>query len=1068
MRAKDAFAGGPGAFSVQITPVFLAILVLLATAVPSGQAQNAAQLISTRAPALTLPAGGNGDSVDPQISPDGRFVLFNSTAGNLTPNTGGQLCSQVFLRDRASNTTALVSVNLNGFGGNGNSTYGGMTPDGRYVAFTSDASDLVAGDNNGLSDIFVRDMVAGTTVLASQSTGGVKGNGVSSQPVITPDGRYVAFISTSGNLASGGLDNPDIFLRDLVGQTTVAMSSVATGSSSGATVSSLSITTNGRYVVFVSMATNLVSGVTQAGGEVYVRDFVGGGILWASSNATTTAQGILGGSAIPSSQHPVISDDGTWVAFKTGSNNVSGGSAVIFEYNTVTAALTTVYTNGIYELPYSDDFFGPEMTPDGRFIVFTSEEQGTNVFGSIRLWDSQTGTNALVSTNLSGAYSANTLAQAASVTPDGRYVVFLSSAGDLTGNTVDSGMHIFRRDMQGGSITLLDVDTNGVGSTDFTGTFPSVSTNGQFIAFSGPDGGLVPLDFNGANDVFLRDATGGTTQLISQRNPSVPTRSGDRYSSEGPLSISADGRWVAFASYANDLVPNDTNNARDVFVCDRWSGSNILVSVGQNGGSALGGDSMTPVISTNGRFVVFASAATNLTDNVITNPGTYNIYRRDLWAQTTILASVSTNGVQSGDNDSTSPVISQDGRYVAFLSTALNLAPGLTGTSQNTFRYDLYGGVPVVLPETTLASFPPATSADGRYIAYPNASQVMVWDTQQAKNIFTNTGYSAVISPDGSRLLYQYASTTIKVQDLVHGTNMLTVTGAARIRSPGVWSGNGRFVAVVTSTAISGLDHNSANDVYLADLLAGTNILVSVNSSLTASGSAASDWPAVSWDGRYVIFRSFATNLVAGHTNAPDLYLYDSVSGTNSLLTLEQPASDWMQRPSKPVISLDVSSAVFQSFGSGLGIGHVSRSQDVFATLLPPAASADSDSDGIPDWWMIQYFGHIAGQPGDLSLAQDDPDGTGMTTFQDYVAGTNPTDPTSFFQVLAAPPASAGGNVTLVWTAATGRSYSVQYKDSLNDPVWQTLSGTPTIIGNQGQFAVPTDQSSRYYRIVVQ
>ena len=146
--------------------------------------------------------------------------------------------------------------------------------------------------------------------------------------------------------------------------------------------------------------------MTQTGGEVYVRDFVGGRSLWASTNATTTAQAILGGSATASSQHPVISDDGTLVAFKTGSNEVSGGSAVIFQYNTVTAALTTVYTNGIYAWPYSDDFYGPEMTPDGRFLVFTSEEQSTNVFGSVRLWDSRTGSNALVSTNLTGAYSA--------------------------------------------------------------------------------------------------------------------------------------------------------------------------------------------------------------------------------------------------------------------------------------------------------------------------------------------------------------------------------------------------------------------------------------------------------------------------------------------------------------------------------------------------------------------------------------------------------------------------------------------------------------------------------------
>jgi hypothetical protein len=621
-------------------------------------------------------------------------------------------------------------------------------------------------------------------------------------------------------------------------------------------------------------------------------------------------------------------------------------------------------------------------------------------------------------------------------------------------------------------VTLQDVDSNGVGSTDFTGTMPTLSTNGQFIAFSGPDGALVPADFNGANDVFVRDAAGGTTQLISQRNLSLPMRSGDRLSSEGPFSISADGRWVAFASYANDLVPNDTNNARDVFVCDRWSSSNFLVSVGQNGGSALGGDSMTPVISTNGRYVAFVSAATNLTaGNVFTNPGVYNVFRTDLQTQTTVLVSVSTDGVQSGTNDSTSPVMSQDGRYVAFLSKARNLAPGQTGLGSSTFLYDFNGGTSLVLPgSATNATFPPTMSADGRYIAYPGTTnlytQVLVWDTQQGKNIYSNTASSAAISPDGSRLLYQNGA-TLKVQDLVHGTNMLTATGAQTIRTPGVWSGNGRFVALVTSSAISALDGNNTNDVYLADLLTPTQILVSVNSSLTGSGNAASDWPAVSWDGRFVAFRSFATNLVPGHTIAPDLYLYDRVTGTNSLLALEQPASDWTMRPSKPVFSVDGSSAAFQSYGSGLSFGHLSRLQDVFAAVLPPAANADTDGDGIPDWWMIQYFGHITGQAGDQSLAQDDPNGTGMTTLQDFIAGMNPTDPKSVFQASVVPPASSGGDVTLVWSVVAGRTYSVQYKNNLEDPVWHALRGTPAINGTQAQFAVPTDQTSRYYRIVV-
>lgn len=1072
MRAKKLLASSLGHFLAQPALVFLAAgVLLLAAAVPNGVAQSAAQLISARSTALPLPAGGNGDSVDPQISPDGRFVLFNSTAGNLVPNNGGQLCSQVFLRDRSSNTTTLVSVNLNGFGGNGNSTYGGMSPDGRYVVFTSDASDLVAGDTNGWSDIFVRDLVAGTTVLASQSTSGVEGNADSSCPVITPNGRFVAFLSAASNLVSNDTNGiSDVFVRDLVFQTTILASVGATNSPSSLYsvmyTSPPTITTNGRFVAFWSTAGGLVPAVTNFQGEVYVSDLTAGQVIWASTNAAIMAQSALG-RAGAGSFHPVISDDGVFVAFKTGATNAIG-QAIILQHNLTNQSTTLISTNGLSSTVYSDDVYGPEMTPDGRFITFVSEEMETNIYGSIRLWDSQTATNFLVSTNLSGVYSTNTLAQAPAVTPDGRYVVFLSNAGDLTGNSVSNGSHIFRCDLQAGTMTMLDLDTNGVGSTDFTGTFPSVSTNGQFIAFSGPDGGLVPLDINGANDVFVRDATGGTTQLISQRNPSVPTRSGDRYSSAGPLSISADGRWVAFASYANDLVPNDTNNARDVFVCDRWSGSNILVSVGQNGGSALGGDSMTPVISTNGQFVVFASAAINLTaGNVITNPPIYNVYRRDLQAQTTVLVSMSTNGVQSGNNDSTSPAISQDGRYVAFLSKARNLAAGLTGTGPSTFWYDLNGGTPLALAGTAVAAFAPTMSADGRYIAYANGTAVFVWDTQQGKNIYANAASSAAISPDGSRLLYQ-SGTSIKVQDLVNGTNMLTVTGAQKIRSPGVWSGNGRFVAVVTSSAISGLDGNKTNDVYLADLLTPTQILVSVNSSLTGSGNAASDWPAVSWDGRFVAFRSFSTNLVAGHTNAPDLYLYDSVTGTNCLLTLAQPASDWMMRPSKPVLSVDVSSAVFQSYGSGLGFGHVSRLQDVFAALLPPAANADTDGDGVPDWWMIQYFGHITGQAGDLSLAQDDPNGTGMTTLQDFIAGMNPTDPNSVFQVLVSPPASSGGNVTLVWSAVAGRSYSVQYKDSLDDPAWRALSGTPTINGHQGQFAVPTDQASRYYRIVVQ
>jgi Tol biopolymer transport system component len=1057
-------------------------------------------LISTRSTSLPLAAGGNGDSMEPLVSPDGRFILFDSTACNLAPGTGGPLCFQVYLHDRASNTTTLVSVNLNGLGGSGNSIYGGMSPDGRHVVFQSDASDLVAGDNNGATDIFVRDLVAGTTALASVATSGIQGNGPSTSPVITPDGRYVAFLSVANNLVTNGNGAPNVFVRDLVMQTTVLASPGLTStyglpsSPYGFSTSPPAITPDGRYVAFGTPFTGLVPAATNTAGEVYVRDLVANQTIWASTNASTLAYAILGQTTNQSSEHPEISDDGTFVTFKTGSRS----NAVIFQYNMTNGTTTTIYTNALLytagtatALLADDDFYGPETTPDGRFVAFVAIEaasQGSTNYGSVRLWDSETGTNVVVCTNAGGVYSPGTLSQAPVVTPDGHYVAFLSNARDLTTNSVSNGFHIFLRDMIGGSMTMVDVDTNGVGSTDFEGMFPSLSTNGQFVAFSGPDSQLAPLDINGADDVFLRDMSADATQMISQRSSSVPVRSGGGLSSEGPLSISADGRWVAFASYATDLVPNDTNNAEDVFVCDRWSGSNTLVSVAPNGGCALGGQSMSPMISTNGRYVIFLSAATNLTTNVITNPGTYNIFRRDLQLQTTVLVTVNTNGTTSGDHPSYTPAMSLDGRYVAFISQADNLAAGVRNGGG--FWRDIDGGVTVAFctnnSSFTAAQYagmlpPPTMSTNGRYVACaslisPTAVPIFVWDHVLSRNIYSNWFYNysgfPVISPDGSRLLYQsfsYASAPANcVQDLVHGTNMLTINLTESTRSPGIWSGNGRFVAMVSLAAVSSKDTNNATDVYLCDLLTPTNILVSVNSSHTASGNAASDSPAVSWDGRYVVFRSFSTNIVAGHTNAPDLYVYNVATGTNSLLTTEQPTSDFVALPSQPVISMDVSSAVFQSSGSGLAFGDENRWPDVFAAVLPPAANADSDGDGIPDWWMIQYFGHVCGEAYDQSLAQDDPNGTGMTALQDYIAGTNPTDPDSVFQVMVVPPVSPGGNVMLIWPAVAGRTYSILYKDSLDDPAWNPLEGAPTINGNQGQFLVPTDQTSRYYRIVVQ
>src|SRR6185369_8969361 len=165
---------------------------ILAAAV-NGLADSPVQAVSLADPSIPPAGGGNNDSAGSVISADGRFVLFLSSASNLATNDDDGSFVDVFLRDRTNNTTALVSVNRTGAGGgNGHSVSPVISTDGRYVAFESEASNLVANDTNGVSDVFLRDLQSGTTTLLSLNSSGTEiGNGASTSPVMSADGRYV-------------------------------------------------------------------------------------------------------------------------------------------------------------------------------------------------------------------------------------------------------------------------------------------------------------------------------------------------------------------------------------------------------------------------------------------------------------------------------------------------------------------------------------------------------------------------------------------------------------------------------------------------------------------------------------------------------------------------------------------------------------------------------------------------------------------------------------------------------------------------------------------------------------
>ena len=915
------------------------------------------QLVTTRDPSLPQEAGANGDCASPWLSPDGRFVVYSSNASNLVTNDNQLFSVDAFLLDRASNQTVLVSANRQGTGGgNGHSSAISVSTNGQFVLFESAASDLVPGDTNSLTDIFVRDMWSDTTRLISVAADGGAVNGESSDPVMTPDGRYVAFISTGNNLVANDTNGiPDVFVRDLVNQTTVLASVGAVGTN--AVVTSSAITPDGRWLAFFSTARGLVAGVSNISkGEIYLRDLTSGTTLWPSTNAITMVQAVIPfTNSVPVPSHPVISEDGRYVAFKSGWTNgtsppPAGATAatVVMRYDTVANLTTIISTNG-YPTPTldQDEVYGPEMSPDGRFVAFVGREKvGASIYSSVQLWDEQTGTNVLASASRSGTVSPSTESFAPKLSSNGRFVAFISNATNIVSNVVVPGSHIYYRDMQAATTLLVDADTNGVASTDETLTVPSLSTDGAYLAYCGPDGDLVGVETNSTQDVFLWHAATATNELLSRRDPALISQSGNNVGAIGQIALSDDGNRMAYASYTSDLIANDPNRSADVFVWDRTSGSNVLVSVGLNGTPALGGSSLSPAISGDGRFVAFVSSATNLV--AVDTNGAADIFLRDMQNGTTTLQSVNSNGVSLvglvGTRGASSPVLSWDGRYLAFICITNSRYAGV-------FWRDTTLGITRLLPGSANVDRPPSISTNGQRVAYFKASSYLyVWDATTLKDIYTSSTSvsAAAISPGGNRLLHQ-ASGLLVCYDLAGRSNLFSYASNLPIRNISSWSRDERFVTFTTKSNLVVSDGNLNEDVYLADLQTRTLTFVSANRNGDGSGNNTFDAPAISGDGRLVAYRSRATDVFADTVNPPGILVFDRLTGTNHLVTETPTSPGWSTWYSRPTINSSGDTIAFQSAEALLPQGDMNRVPDLFAGS--GFITAVTNLSGLVSWW---------------------------------------------------------------------------------------------------------------------
>ncbi|MBK7645081.1 MAG: PD40 domain-containing protein [Planctomycetes bacterium] len=302
------------------------------------------------------------------MSPDGRYVAFDSYATDLVPGdvNGTGDC---FLRDRQSHTTELVSLGSSGGQGDAISQAPVISDDGRFVAFNSNASNLVAGDTNGNWDIFVRDRLLGTTERISVSTAGLQGDGDSFNPCISADGNRVLFFSSATTLVPGDTNGAqDVFLHDRSTGTTERVSVSSTGAEGDAESYESALTANGRYAVFTSSASNFIPGVVPAAAQIYLRDLVHGTTVLVSA----TPAGLPGSTP---SRMATVSANGKLVAFWCGSTDILPGlppnttcicTRDMTQGTSINASLTTMGTSP------SGGASWPSISDDGRFVVFGS------------------------------------------------------------------------------------------------------------------------------------------------------------------------------------------------------------------------------------------------------------------------------------------------------------------------------------------------------------------------------------------------------------------------------------------------------------------------------------------------------------------------------------------------------------------------------------------------------------------------------------------------------------------------------------------------------------------------
>ncbi len=868
--------------------------------------------------------------------------------------------------------------------GGGSHTFPAISADGRFVVFASASPYLIDGAEGS---VFLHDRLTGSLSVVSMDSAGRAVPGSSFAQCVSSDGRFVAFTSWVETLPlSNGLRQ--VYVLDRTTGAVTCASAKSSGTSGNGDSGDAAISADGNVVAFTSYATNFVPRELGSLRNVYLYDRT-------TRTLTHVSVGPGGAAADGNSGRPCLSADGRYLVFESAARNLVAGdsndSADVFLFDRIAGTLTRISTTSSGAQAQAGAW-QPGISGDGRTAAFCAAADSMGLTGlSVLVFAKNLRTGELA---------------VASVPPPSppQWVWYETGAPRLDHDGTHLVYHLFPHNLEGLSpIGVVHRDlTTGDTATVCAESFgdarepswaPSVSADGRSVAYVAQGSGA-GADLCDAQGICVRDMPGGAASLVTKSTPSeAPNGAGFS------PSLSGDGRLVAFASRASNLVADDRNCAEDVFILDRAAKRVIRASVASDGTEG-NGLSESPAISLDGKCVAFVSEATNLVRGDAN--GARDVFVHDCLTRATTRVSVTSDGGEAHGSFFV-PAVSGDGSRVVFWSDASDLVPGDTNRAADIFLHDRATGAtrrvnvgPHGEEEPSGAEGRPCISANGRFVSFTSRGVVLgaPWGMSAGKflQLFrgdTETGELTLVSvaPDGTPAdegVYLHAMTA-------DATTFAFCTAAQNLFPP--WKASGCFVrnAATGAIACATLDYDGF-----------------------PAGSAGS--VAISADGRFVAFGSYDAKFVAEDANGRcDVFLRDTALGytlrVSAALDGEEGNADSAQRPDEIALSADGTCLAFPSLATNrVAAGGWRWEPQVYAATLdipfPRGLRIRGDTNGDTKLNLADPIALLAylfgGAPAPACLPAANASGNGRLDIADavfllsYLFGTGSAPPGPF------------------------------------------------------------------------